>query len=153
MDDLDIIGPNDEPALVAVTTPEVIAVVKPALQEIGYKVHMAENFDQFETRYSQINYHVVVIEEFFAGSDSLTNPSLQMVQELPMSLRRHAVFILIGQTMETLNALQAFSASVHCTINYAELSMFPDLVRKTVVENDLFLSTYRDTQRRVYQKA
>ncbi len=153
MEDFDIIGPNDEPALVAVSTPEVIAIVKPALAEIGYKVHMAEHFEQFETRYSQINYRVVVIEEFFAGSDSLVNPTLQMVQDLPMPLRRHAVFFLIGQTMETLNALQAFAASVHCMINYAELHMFPDLVRKTVTENDMFLTTYRDTQRRVYQKA
>ncbi len=153
MEDFDIIGPNDEPALLAVSTPEVIAIVKPALTEIGYKVHMAENFEQFETRYSQINYRLVVIEEFFAGSDSLVNPTLQLIQDLPMALRRHAVFILIGQTMETLNALQAFAASVHCMINYAELQMFPDLARKTVTENDMFLTTFRDTQRRVYQKS
>jgi hypothetical protein len=54
--------------------------------------------------------------------------------------------------METLNTMQAFSQSVHCVINYSELQILPELVQKTVAENEMFLNTYRDTQRRVYQK-
>ena len=103
-------------------------------------------------RYNQINYQIVVIEETFAGSDSLENPALRMVQNLPMSLRRHAVIFLVGPGMETLNTMQAFAQSVHCVINYSELQIFPELVQKTVAENDMFLTTYREIQRRVYQK-
>ena len=54
--------------------------------------------------------------------------------------------------METLNTMQAFAQSVHCVINYSELPMFSELVQKTVAENEVFLTTYRDIQRRVYQK-
>jgi hypothetical protein len=152
MEEFDIIGPSDQPALLAISTPEVIGMVKTTLHDMGYKVHVVENYDQFDLRYNQINYQVVVIEEIFAGSDSLQNPTLRMVQNLPMSLRRHATIFLVGQSMETLSTMQAFSYSVHCVINYSELQMLSELVQKTVAENEMFLTTFRDIQRRVYQK-
>jgi hypothetical protein len=37
-------------------------------------------------------------------------------------------------------------------LNFSELSMLKEVVQKTIAENDLFLSTFRDVQRRVYQK-
>ena len=152
MEEFDFIGPNDKPALLAITTPETLKTVKAALGGMGYKVHVVENFDQFETRYHQVNYLVVVIEENFAGGNVLENPSLRMVQGLPMAQRRHAVFFLIGQTFESLNTMQAFSQSVHCVMNVAELPRLAEVVQKTVGENDLFLTTFRDVQRRIYQK-
>ena len=55
-------------------------------------------------------------------------------------------------SFESLNTLQAFAQSVHCVLNFSELSMLKEVVQKTIAENDLFLSTFRDVQRRVYQK-
>src|SRR5580658_5811739 len=106
MEEFDIIGPSDQPALLAISTPEVIGTVKMALTEMGYKVHVVENYEQFDLRYNQVNYQIVVIEETFAGSDSLENPTLRMVQNLPMMQRRHATFFLVGPSMETLNTMQ-----------------------------------------------
>src|SRR5580693_9399306 len=153
MEEFDIIGPNDHPALLAISTPEVVAMVKTALTELGYKVHAVENFEQFDLRYHQVSYQIVMIEETFAGSDMLENATLQMVQSLPMSQRRHATFFLLGPSMETLNTMQAFTHSVHCVINYSELPMLSDLVTKTVGENEMFLTTFREVQRHVYQKS
>jgi hypothetical protein len=153
MEEFEIIGPSDQPALLAISTPEVAATVKAALTELGYKVHAVENYEQFDFRYNQTSYQIVVIEETFAGSDSMENPTLRMMQNLPMGQRRHAVVFLLGQSMETLNTMQAFAYSVHCAINYSELPMFAELVQKTVAENEMFLASYRDIQRRVYQKS
>jgi hypothetical protein len=152
MEEFDIIGPSDRPALLAISTPEVLAMVKTSLTELGYKVHMVENFEQFDLRYHQVSYQIVVIEETFAGSDLLENPTLRMIQSLPMSQRRHATTFLVGPSLETLNTLQAFSYSVHCVINYSELPMLSELAQKAVGENDMFLTTYREVQRRVYLK-
>jgi len=153
MEEFDIIGPNDRAALLAISTPDANAAAKLALTEMGYKVHSVDDFGQFERRYSQVNYQVVIIEETFAGSNILESPTLGMVQNLPMNQRRHATVFLLGGTVETLNALQAFALSVHCVVNYSELPMLSELVQKTVAETDMFLTTYRDIQRRVYQKA
>ena len=150
MEEFDFIGPNDQPALLAISAPEALNVVKTALVEMGYKVHVVESHVQFETRYNQVNYQVVVIEENFAGGSVLENASLQMVQNLPMNQRRYATFFLIGQTFESLNTLQAFAQSVHCVLNFAELAMLTEVLQKTIGENDLFLNTFREVQRRVY---
>jgi hypothetical protein len=152
MEETDIIGPNDQPALLAITTPEVIGPAKTALIELGYKVHVVESYEEFDLRYNQVNYRIVVIEETFAGADLVDNPALRVVQNLPMSMRRHAVIFLVGPSMETLNSMQAFTQSVHCVINYSELPILAELVQKTMAENEMFLNTYRDVQQRVYQK-
>jgi hypothetical protein len=152
MEEFDFIGPNDKPALLAITEPEALKAAKTVLVGMGYKVHVVESHPQFETRYNQVNYNVVIIEENFAGGNVLENPSLQMVQALPMSQRRYATFFLIGQTFESLNTMQAFSQSVHCVLNFAELPMLKEVVQKTIAENDLFLGTFREVQRRVAQK-
>jgi hypothetical protein len=152
MEEFEIIGPQDQPALLAISTPDAAAGAKTTLTEMGYKVHVVDSYEQFDIRYNQVNYQVVIIEETFAGGNLLDNPTLRWVQNLPMNQRRHATIFLLGGTLETLNALQAFSLSVHCVINYTEFGVLAELVQKTVAENGLFLTTYREAQRRVYQK-
>lgn len=151
-EEFDFIGPNDLPALVAITNPEALAAVKATLAEMGYKVHIVETHLQFETRYNQINYQVVVIEDTFAGNPLDVNPSLQFVQNLPMAQRRYASIFLLGGAFETLNTLQAFAQSVHCVINYTEIPVIGQLIQKTIAENNLFLNTFREVEHRVYQK-
>ena len=72
MEEFEFHRADDKPALVAISTPEALNTVKTALAEMGYKVHVVDNHPQFETRYNQFNYHVVFIEENFAGSNSST---------------------------------------------------------------------------------
>jgi len=152
-EEFDFIGPSDLPALVAVTHPETLAAVKATLVEMGYKVHVVETHIQFETRYNQINYQVVEIEDIFGGSPMEENRSLLFLQQLPMAQRRYANIFLLGGAYETLNTLQAFSQSVHCVVNYTEIPMIGQLIQKTIAENNLFLNTFREVQHRVYQKA
>jgi hypothetical protein len=152
-EEFDFIGPNDMPALLAISTPDAQAAVKTILLEMGYKVHVVETHLQFETRYNQINYQVVVIEDIFSGSPLEDNPSLQYLQQLPMAQRRYAVIFLLGGSFETLNTLQAFSQSVHCVVNYTEIQMTGQLIQKTIAENNLFLNTFREVQHRVHQKS
>jgi UDP-N-acetylmuramate-alanine ligase len=153
MEEFEIIGPSDQAALLAISTPEIATAVKTALAETGFKVHTVESHEQFDFRYNQTNYAVVFIEETFAGADSLENPSLRMMQNLPMSQRRHSTVFLVGPSMETMNTMQAFALSVHCVINNSELPMVSELVQKTMAENEMFLASFRDVQRRVAQKS
>jgi hypothetical protein len=151
-EEFDFVGPNDLPALLAITNPQALASVKNTLVEMGYKVHVVETHLQFETRYNQINYQVVVMEDTFAGNPMEPNPSLQLLQELPMAQRRYANIFLLGGAFETLNTLQAFAQSVHCVVNYSEIPMIGQLIQKTIAENNLFLNTFREVEHRVHQK-
>ena len=68
-----------------------------------------------------------------------------------MNQRRHTTIVLIGENYETLNALQAFQMSVHAVINYSEMPLFRQLMKKVISENDLFLSNFREISQRVSQ--
>ena len=152
MDDFDFIGQNDHPALLALSNVDVLTMAKADLSGMGYKVHAAHTHEQFESRYYMVNYEIVVMEEIFSGSSTFDNPSLRLLQNMPMQFRRHSCIILVGESYETMNSMQAFAQSVHAVVNYADVANLSQVIQKTVAENDLFLNAYREAQNRVLHK-
>ena len=154
--EVEFIGLNDRPALLALSTPEWLDAAKGVLTEIGYKVHAASNHDDFIVRFGRIQYQLVLIEELFAANTPEENLSLRYIQQLQMNSRRHSVFVLLGNSFNNLNALQAFQQSVHAVINRDELALLgPNIlgpvVQRVVADNDLFLHMYRETQIQISQ--
>lgn len=147
----DFIGANDKPALLAISTSEWASIAETVLLELGYKVHKINTHLEFPSRFSQIAYQVVIIEDKFGGEQASENTTLQLLQTMPTNQRRHTTIILLGENHETLNALQAFQNSVHAVVNYSEIALLGQLVQKVVSENDLFLRNFREIQIRVAQ--
>jgi hypothetical protein len=150
--DFDFIAASDRPALLAVSSEEIARQTELALMELGYKVHGATDHTQFVSNFNQFNYELIIMEEAFS-SGAADNISLRMLQQLPMSRRRHATIILLGSAFETLSTLQAFSLSVQCVVNYSEMSLIGQIVQKAIVENNTFLAPYLDVQRTAFLKA
>ena len=146
----DFISATDKPALLAFSTPEWLDAAKTALTELGYKVHTAATHSDFLIRFSQVRYQVVVVEELFAANSIAENLTLQALQAMPQSQRRHATFILFGDSFQTFTPMQAFQQSVHAVINSSELFLLKQLIEKAVADNTLFLNSYREAQRRAY---
>ena len=149
----DFISTTDKPALLAFSTPEWLETAKVALTELGYKAHTAATHSDFLIRFSQIQYQVVILEELFAANNRDENLTLQALQNMPMSQRRHATVILLGNSFQTFTPLQAFQQSVHAVINSSELFLLKQLVEKAVADNTLFLQTFREAQTRAYSNA
>jgi hypothetical protein len=154
--EFEFIGPNDKPALLALSTPEWLDAARNVLTEIGYKVHAASNHDDFINRFGRLQYQVILLEELFASNTPEENVTLQYIQQMPMAQRRHAVFVLLGSGFATLNAMQAFQYSVHAIVNREELallgaSILGPIVQRVVSDNDLFLHLFRDTLYRIAQ--
>jgi hypothetical protein len=147
----DFISATDKPALLAITTPEWLSTTQVALAELGYKVHNIASHSEFPGRFSQVPYQVVIIEEQFGGGTVDENLTLQTMQQMPMNLRRHTAVILIGETFQTLNSLQAFQQSVHAVVNFSEMALLAQLVQKVVADNDMFLRNYRELQQRAIE--
>jgi hypothetical protein len=147
----DFISSTDKPALLGLTTPEYVFAAQTALGELGFKVHLSDNHEDFRVRFFEVPYQVVILEELFAASLPADNVTLLNVQNMPMLQRRHATFFLLGLEFQTLNPFQAFQQSVHAVIHPAELSSLQQIIPKVVAENDLFLNIFRDTQLRIAQ--
>src|SRR5512135_3676953 len=146
----DFISATDKPALLAFSTPEWLEAAKTVLAELGYKVHTAATHSDFLIRFSQVRYQVVIVEELFAANAIGENLTLQAVQAMPMNQRRHATFILFGDSFQTFTPMQAFQHSVHAVINSSELFLLKQLIEKAVADNTLFMASFREVQQRVY---
>lgn len=146
----DFISTGDKPALIAFSTPEWLETAKTALAELGYKVHTAATHSDFLTRFTQVQYQVVVMEELFGAHTVDENQSLRALQMMPVNQRRHATVILLGESYQTFAPMEAFKQSVHAVINSSEMFLLKQLVEKAAADNELFLHSFRDTQTRIY---
>src|SRR5215467_8188579 len=149
----DFISTTDKPALLAFSTPEWLEAAKTGLTEMGYKVHTAATHGDFLIRFTQIRYQVVILEELFAANNIGENLTLQALQRMAMPQRRHSTVILFGDSFQTFTPMQAFQQSVHAVINSSELFLLKQLIEKAVADNNLFLTSFREAQRRAYAGA
>lgn len=147
----DFVGANDRPALIAFSTPDWLQECKTALQELGYKVHTAATHSDFLMRFSQAHYEVVLIEELFGANTPEENITLKAVQTMPVSQRRHATVLLIGNSFNTFAPMEAFQNSVHAVINSSEMFLLKQLVEKAVADNQLFLQSFREVHARIFK--
>jgi len=145
----DFISATDKPALIAFSSPDLLETARTALLELGYKVHTAATHGDFHVRFSQIRYQLVILEEQFCASNIADNMTLLALQNMPMSQRRHATILLVGDSFQTFTPMQAFQQSVHAVINRSELFLLKQLIEKAVADNNLFLNSYNEAQHRV----
>jgi hypothetical protein len=146
MADYELMTASDKPALLGISTLEWQARVLATLDAMGYKVHAAQSHEDFISRFTQYPYQVTVIEELFDCTFAAENRSLEYVQNLAMNLRRHTAVVLLGDSFQTLNPMQAFQQSVHVVINSADFDNLENLFKKVVSDNDIFLAAYRQVQ-------
>ena len=151
MADYDLLTLSDKPALLGISTLEWQARVLATLDSMGYKVHAAQSHDDFINRFTQYQYQVTVVEEMFDCANPQENRSLAFVQNLPMNLRRHSVIMLLGDTFQTMHAMQAFQQSVHVVINSADFDNLEGVFQKVIADNNTFLAPYRQVQERINQ--
>ena len=151
MAEFEFLRPTDKPAIVGVSTMEHLSVCRSVLHELDYKVHHSPDHEDFVSRFGQIQYQIAIIEERFACNAIEENLALSRLQFMSMGLRRHAVTLLIGESFQSLNTMQAFNQSVHAVLNPMDLGSLKQVLQQMVSENDLFLSVYRDTQARIAQ--
>ena len=145
-DRFEFITAQDKPALLAFSNPEWLETVRTALNELGYKVQTAATHGDFLIRFSQFRYQVVILEELFCANTLLENSTLQTLQAMPVTQRRHATVILIGDSFQTFTPMQAFQQSVHAVVSSSELFLLKQLIEKAAADNELFLHSFREAQ-------
>jgi len=143
-DSFDFISPSDKPALLGISTMDWLVKCRTDLTDLGYKVHVAADHEEFLNRFNRAQYQVVVLERQFASATQEDNLSLASLQRLSAAQRRHSVIFLLGDGLQSLNPFQAFQFSVHAVINRSEMDSFKPIVQQIVAENDVFLRVFRD---------
>jgi hypothetical protein len=149
MAEFEFLRPTDKPAIIGLSTIEYLSTCRSVLHEMDYKIHQSGDHEEFVSRFSQIPYQVAIIEERFSCAAIEENLALSRLQFMPMGQRRHAVTLLIGESFQSLNTMQAFHQSVHAVLNPMDLGSLKQVLQQVVSEHDLFLSVYNDTHMRM----
>ena len=147
--EFEFLRPEDKPALLGLSNPEFLTAAQSALAELGYKVHSPDSHEDFLTRFTQVPYQVVVLEDCFQCNSPEENTALRSLQVMPMPLRRHTTIVLIGAAFGTLNAMQAFQHSVHAVASPLDLSSLAGIIQKAVSDSTAFMNVYFETQRQM----
>jgi hypothetical protein len=149
--ELEILTPSDKPALLGIRSPDIQDYLSGLLDQLGYKVHMANSHEEFLERFGRIQYEIVMIEDAFGGVLPEQNVALTTLQSMPMNLRRHATVFLLGDRFQSLDPMQAFQQSVHAVVNRSDIDKLNLIVQQVANDNATFLHTYRDVQIRIAQ--
>jgi len=140
---IDFFELGDRTSLVC-ADPDTSDSVRSTLRELGYKSHTAESGEIAIERLRYTPYDVIVIQEDFAGSSLQSNALLSYLAGLPMAQRRLSFTCIIGESFQTLDAMQAFAHSVHLVVNPIDLPNLAAILRKSTAEFEILYSVYKD---------
>jgi CheY-like chemotaxis protein len=140
---IDFFELGDKTSLVC-ADPATTEQVREVLKELGYKSHVAETAEMAIERFRYTPYDVLVVHENFAGSSLHSNALLNYLATLPMPQRRHSFVCLIGTSFKTLDAMQAFTQSVHVVVHPMDLPNLTAILKKSTAEFALLYKVYHD---------
>jgi len=123
--------------------PATTEIVRNSLKDLGFKMHFADSEDGALDRIRYTQYNCIVIQENFAGSILQTNAVMKHLAPLPMNQRRGSFICLIGDSFNTLDAMQAFAQSVHVVINPYDLPNLTAILKKGLAEFEMAYRVYR----------
>jgi hypothetical protein len=141
---MDFFELGDKTSLIC-ADPTTTEMVKTTLRELGFKYHTAETPELAVERIRYTNYDCIVVHENFAGSSLRSNGVLNYLSPLPMALRRNTFVCLVGPSLKTLDAMQAFGQSVHLVLSPADLPNLGPILKKGLAEFELLYRAYKDT--------
>jgi hypothetical protein len=125
---------------------------KETLRDLGFKFHTAETPELALDRIRYVNYDCIIIHENFAGSSLRSNAVLSFLAGLPMAQRRYWFVCLVGPSLKTLDAMQAFAHSVHLVLNPVDLPNLTAILKKSLAEYELLYRAYKDTMAAIGEK-
>jgi CheY-like chemotaxis protein len=135
---------NHRFVLVCEDSPERQAVIKAALDQLGFTMYAAKNTEDALERLRRDTFEAVILDEQFQGGSALDNDVLNAIVALPMSVRRYMFVALLGRAYKTFDNMLAFARSVNVVVNLNDLPHLPAILRKGITENNEFYRVFRE---------
>jgi CheY-like chemotaxis protein len=130
--------------LVCENAPERQAIVRAALEQLGYTPLPATTAEEAGERLRRHPFEIVVVDERFESSGVFDNPVLKMLNTMPISQRRQIFVVLLGREFKTFDNMMAFARSVNVVVNVNDLPHLPAIIRKGLDDNNEFYRVFRE---------
>jgi CheY-like chemotaxis protein len=135
---------NQRVVLVCEDSAERQAVIKAALDQLGFTMFAAKTSEEATEHLRRVAPEVVIVDEQFQGGSALDNEVLQMLQAMPMSSRRYMFVALLGRQYKTFDNMMAFARSVNAVVNLNDLPHLPAILRKGITDNTEFYRIFHE---------
>ncbi len=99
---------------------------------------------------SKMRFHVfdlVILADGFDGQPLDYSPIINSINHVPMPVRRKTFLALLGERLQTMDNMKAFSMSANLVINPADLDKLSGILKKALAENERFYKVFMDTLR------
>jgi hypothetical protein len=141
---------GDKGALICGDSP-LVETLRTTLEGMEFKCHVAATPDQAIERMTYTTYDAILVAEDIDGSTLESNTVLQHLTSTSMQQRRNSYTVLIGESMRTLDAMQAYGHSMHLVVNPADLGSVGPILKKGLMDFDRLYSTYVGVLRDTHQ--
>ena len=131
----DRIGRDDRSALVCCHEPAYLEYLTEQLRGLGFKVHHARAHQQAVQRLASRSYGVTVLLENLEGCALADNALWHHLAAMPTDERRATYAIMLCQSYQTSDEMNAYALSVDQLINYQDIGQFSALVVPALEEH------------------
>lgn len=132
-------------ALVMAESPEHSALIRRAVEAVGYKFIATPNTRDAIGKLRFHHFDLIILSEGFDGQPLNNSAILNYLNRLPMTVRRRIFLALVADGFKTMDNMMAFSMSANVVINTKDMEKLHLVIRKAIVENERFYKVFTDT--------
>jgi hypothetical protein len=119
--------------------------IKGAVEKLGYLCVSALNGEDAILKIQFYHFGLIILSDHFEGGDLQQSKILDVMNNLPMSIRRRVYLALIGDGFNTLDQMTAFALSANVVINREKLDHLTDVLRRALSDHEKFYRVFVDT--------
>jgi predicted Zn finger-like uncharacterized protein len=90
-------------------------------------------------------YDIIVVNEKFESAEADTNPVLQYLSQLPISVRRNIFVVLFGKGFRTMDNMMAFNKSVNLVVNLKNIDDLEKILKGSLKEHAAFYEVFKES--------
>lgn len=132
-------------ALIMESNPEHSKKIASAVEELDYKAIMSPNTRDAIGKLRFHRFDLVIVSDGFDGHSLDTNPILNYLNHISMSVRRRIFLGLIGDKFKTMDNMMAFAKSANVVINKGDMEQLSNILKKAILDNEKFYKVFMDT--------
>ena len=143
-DSLDFVEEGVKLALILAGKEDLTANLKSAAEGLGYKCSTSPDTRDATGKMRFHNFDLIFLADGFDGQPLDNSPVLNYLNHISMSVRRRIFLALFTDKFKTLDNMMAFAMSANAVINTKDIERLPQVLKKTISENDLFYKVFMD---------
>ena len=123
-------------------------MLKTSVEELGYGFVRAENPRKAINMMRFNTFDLVIMPDTFSDIPLERNPVLDFLNHLPMSVRRHVIFVLFGEDLGSNDQMMSFTMSANIVVNSRDLGKMAEILIPAISEHQMlyrvFLNTFEE---------